>query len=168
VSRKNKPSLPPIPPALQEAIQASGESLLAEPEETPGEMAKRITGELTAAKKPDPEKAKMLERAYRFDFELERPREVWKGSFIHTIPTVKVRRLIGVMRAEYTGGQPWEAIDPFSRELVQILTHFAFTLESKNAPDHWSSDLEGLNDVEVLHALYGRCLTHEATFFGSD
>lgn len=157
---EKKAPLPDVPPALQEAMEAA--------EETPAEKARRIEEEAKPKKDKldEAERLKMTEREYEFDFEYKSPRsgEVWSGKFIHTMPSVKTRRLMGVMRAEYTGGHPWESLDPMSQEIISLTTYLAFTVQSLNPEGHWSEDFDKIDDYEVLQALWGRCMAHEATF----
>ena len=119
---------------------------------------------------------KRMQRNYTFEFEWppapkkgERPanERVWKGVFTNTVANIRLRRQIGVTRAELAQGVEFEVMDPFTREINLILAHLTWTLDcTANAEGHWSRDLQGLDDYEVLQALYQEVVAHEATFLG--
>lgn len=160
MAKSTAEKLPEIPPHVQEAM--GGEDDLAEMKER---LEKADGGKEEDELPADVQK--MMERDYAITFNFTAANgKVWTGSFVNTVPDVKTRRLIGIMRAELQGSAPWESLDPLTREINLILAHLSWSLESKNPKGHWSENLQELLDYSVLQALYEEVLAHESTFLG--
>lgn len=101
---------------------------------------------------------------YSFDLEyIDGRNNAWKGRFTNKILTIRERQLSGIMRARLAGGVPAESLDPLTAELNLIISHLTFSLTAR--PD-WAKDLQSLNDIQLLQAIYTEVASHEAGFFG--
>jgi len=160
----------PVSPALAAAIA-----------ETPsaGDIQKRLDDVSPpadgAAAKASAEKARleekrasMMTKEYTFAFSYKDGHDkVWEASFKNTVASVRTQRAIGAHRVELNLNLPVATLDGVTSELNLILAHLACTLDvSANPEGHWSRDLEGLYDNNLLYRLYEEVIEHEATFLG--
>jgi len=120
------------------------------------------TRPLPAASTKDPKMAP--EYTFNFAYPEDNPR--WKGRFTSRVPSVKDRRIIGLLRAKLADHTPFEALDPATREMCFVLATLSVVLDVKshNPEGHWSHLLESVDDEEVIYALYEEVASHHATF----
>jgi hypothetical protein len=117
------------------------------------------------APKPD-EKRAMRDASYTFPFEyVDGAGRRYTGTFTHVIPDLGQRQAIGVLRAKFSGGVLYEALDPFTREINMMVADMTVTLEDKDRPE-WAVDLRKLKDADVVYRLWEVVAEHEATFLG--
>lgn len=129
--------------------------------------------EAAVAPKPSTEEEKKLRqrsRRYTFDFSHKaRNGDEFKGVFTSVIPDIRTKGMIGVMRAQLSGGVAFNALDPLTNELNFMVATMTFCLDSQD-PNFplWAKDLRSLVDVSVVYALFEEVSAHEATFLGRD
>jgi hypothetical protein len=120
----------------------------------------------TPASPEDDRKARMRERVYTFPFRfVDGNGKILEGTFTNTVPDMRTRTTIGVLRAQLSGGMDYDALDPSTKELTLILSHLTYSLDEKARPE-WSRDLLKLHNPALLRALWEEVATHEATFLG--
>jgi hypothetical protein len=111
------------------------------------------------------------QRAERWTFDFPSPEAKlppqYAGRFTSVIPTLQARQNIGIMRARLGGGLPFEALDPYTREVNLIVSTLFHVLdrESKDFPE-WAKNLQAVKHIDVLYALFAEVSSHEETFFG--
>jgi hypothetical protein len=143
-------------------------SHLADPGPSMDELKQRI--EAAVAPKPttaDEKKLRMRERRYTFPFSFRTKTEEL-FAFTSLVPDVRTRGMIGVMRAQLSGGLPYTSIDPFTNEMNLMVATLAYSLEAKSGESlpAWAQDLRTVTDVDVIYALYEEVSAHETTFLG--
>lgn len=156
-----------LPDDLQEKLRANLEeagvtdvvaaAAVAAVSSTPATAAAAVDNKPTI----DPRKC---ERSYTFQFVHVAPNgERFEGQLTNNILTLQQQRLVGVLRAQYAGGVPLQALDDFTAELNLITAHMLTSL-SKPLPKWLNFD--DLTDERVLHALWKEVDSHEKTFRG--
>jgi hypothetical protein len=114
---------------------------------------------------------KREQRAERWTFDFPPPESKlpvqYMGRFTSVIPTLQARQNIGIMRARLGGGLPFEALDPYTREVNLIVSTLFHALDrgAKDFPE-WAKNLQAVKHIDVLYALYAEVSSHEETFFG--
>jgi hypothetical protein len=142
--------------------------LLGQSAPTMDEMKRNVEASLEPAPSADDaKKLRMQERRYTFQFKFEtKTKETFSGIFTSTIPDVKTRGLIGVLRAQLAGGMSYGSLDPFTNELNLMIATLTFVLsETKDMPS-WAKDLRTIVDADVVYALFEEVSAHETTFLG--
>lgn len=87
------------------------------------------------------------------------------GVFVSTVPTIRMRRQIGVRRAALNMGIPSEALDEETIDINIMLARFGVCLDvTQNPESHWSRDFEEVEDTDIIFQLYKEVDQHAATF----
>jgi len=129
------------------------------------EMKEEIAENMdTKPKEKHPKDDPRSQKEYTFQFRYESPNgKVWTGQFTNKILSIAEQQAVGVARAKFGGGMPYESLDPLSREINMITAHMSFSLIKW--PD-WAEDLRAILEIPLLQALYTEVASHEATFLG--
>jgi hypothetical protein len=105
------------------------------------------------------------QKEYSFDFEHKESGtgKLRKGKFTSTVLTIGMKRQVGLLQAQLSGGLPWASLSPYDRNVIGQLAHLSVSL-TKRPP--WAKDFEKLYDDAILDKLYEEVALHEATFHG--
>jgi hypothetical protein len=107
---------------------------------------------------PDPKDAK----EYSFELAWTDPRgHTWTGSFTNRILNIGERRKAKIFKAQLGGNVSVEALDVDAWQLNGILAHVAFSLIRK---PEWAKDLEKIEELGVVYAIWKEVDSHEARF----
>lgn len=130
------------------------------------DMKAQVEQTVAPEKPPVPENDPRHQKEYTFEFKWTDGRgKVWQGTFRNRILSMRERSMAGIMRARLAGGQPYESLDILTREINLMVAHMTFSLAEDDRPE-WAKDLNAIDDVRLLQALYDEVLKHENTFFG--
>ena len=103
---------------------------------------------------------------YSFDVEFKDKRgKVWKGRFTNKILNIKEQRQRGVVAARLAADTSWDSLDPMTRGLLQMLAHLQISLVRR---PKWAMDLQELQDLHLLNAIYEEVQGHESYYFRLD
>lgn len=104
------------------------------------------------------------EKTWTFAFKWTDDRKkTWEGTFTNKILSIGERQQVAILEAKLSGGLPYDAIDPATRNVNHAIAHLVFSL--RDVPP-WAKDLRKLEDALLVVAIYQEVASHEATFFG--
>lgn len=113
-----------------------------------------------------PENDPKFQNVYTFNFDWVDGRgKHWTGKFTNHILTIREQQLVGQLAARLRGGLPHDAMDAYTNELNLMLSHLTVSLATEDRPD-WAKNLEDIENVELLQALYAEVDSHQRTFRG--
>ena len=107
---------------------------------------------------PDPKSQKQYSFHVRY---VDAGGEIWEGDFTNKILSIKDRQLVGVIRARLGGGLPAGTLDPLTEEINLMAAHMGVSLVKR---PKWADDLQALDCVRLLQAIYKEVASHEAKF----
>lgn len=118
----------------------------------------------------DPERYSKPEMVFAIEVVAQEGREerVYRGTFVHTIPTIKMRRKIGILKASLQDAFPDDAIDGDVRFMNKMIAHIAVCVrvaEGHRSPQ-WFAKLDELREPKVITKIYEEVTAHEASFRG--
>lgn len=102
-----------------------------------------------------------------FDFDLDvmdqrgRP---WTGRFSAKVLNYGDRIRVGLMRSQLSNHIPVEALDPTTRDLMEMVAHLEVALTDR---PRWADDLLALYDYTVIGAIYREVASYENRFHGA-
>lgn len=133
--------------------------------ESVAEQYKTATAPPDAEHEAEPEKDPRNEKEYTFAFRYKAPHgsKTYAGQFTNRVLSIAQRQMVGMLRARYSGGTPYEQLDFFTAELNAMIAHLDLSLLKR---PQWADKLTELEDVELVRALYQEVALHEATFLG--
>lgn len=139
---------------------------MAEPLKSAAELVAEQRGEDPTESSSSNEDPK-ARREYTFQFEQRESGtgKMRRGPFTNHILTIRMKRQIGSLIGQLSGGAPWLSLTPYDQELFMKIAHLSVSLDRKKRPK-WAADLEDLVDDAILDALYEEVAAHEATFHG--
>ena len=100
-----------------------------------------------------------------YTFELDytdRRKRHWKGAFTTRILNIKDTLDVGIMKAKLLGGAASQSVDIVTDMYLEQIAHLTFSLE--DSPE-WAKDLMGLDDIEVVDAIYKEVIGHSDHYF---
>lgn len=131
---------------------------------SPEDLKQALEDKATAA--PPELKDSKKERIYKFPFSWTAPSgEVFEGTFTNNILPVGARIKAGAVTAELIGNKPFEAIPDAARNLAVALGWMAYSLNKEGRPE-WATNLNDIDDENLVLALFGEVWDHQATFLG--
>ena len=105
-----------------------------------------------------------MQEEYTFAFSWKAPNgKEFTGTFTTKILSIAERQNMGALRAHFSNGMAYQALDPLTNEINMILAHLAYALVKKPS---WANDLRQYPYPELLQSLYDEVASHEATFLG--
>lgn len=104
------------------------------------------------------------EYTFTFDFTDSRNKR-WHGKFTNRVRTLMDRQFAANMQAGWQGGIPYAAYSPDDVFLNEVLAHLGTTLTPMEGSGAFTmDDLRTAHDMNLINALYGEVLGHEARF----
>ena len=122
------------------------------------------TGDGSLPPPPAPVRAK-VPRMKDFSIDVTYNGERFVGPFTNSILTVGQHIQRGAGAAILGGGQPYEALDPYTRAYNEKVAHLNLSLVKR--PD-WFRDIAGILYPELIDAVYEEVAAHERSFRGLD
>jgi hypothetical protein len=144
--------------SLQEALRM--DHLNESTEELKRQVERTVTGvEDEAVDAPDPRD----EEQWTFQFEWKDGRgRAWRGQFTNKILSIAEQQAAASLKARFTGGAPWAAIDGEMQVINTAVAHMVFSLVEKPT---WAEDIRKLLDPALIMAIYDKVSSHETRFF---
>lgn len=103
------------------------------------------------------------EHSFHLKF-VDRRGRSWTGSFKSHVLTTREKVQLGLIRAQLAGNTPFEALDPITYNLLEMVAVLSVALDSNPT---WADDLLDLHDSGVLQAIYEEVVSYEARFHGT-
>lgn len=100
-----------------------------------------------------------------FTIDISVNEERFVGTFTNQILTVGQHSMRGSLAASLAVGQPYETLDPYTREWNEKVAHLRVSLVKM--PD-WFKDIAGILYPELVDAVYVEVAAHERMFRGLD
>lgn len=132
-------------------------------EELKQQVTVQVQPDEAAPKEAEPDARDKEEWTFTFDWTDARDKK-WFGTFTNKILSIGEQQAVAAAKARFTGGMPWESIDPEMQVINQAVAHMMFSLApSDNAS--WGKDLRALKDPSLIIALWTKVSSHETRFF---
>ncbi len=125
-----------------------------------GNVLTASDGTLPVEEKAPPPRVDVM-RNFTIDIVINHERFV--GEFTNRVLSAGQRSMMGSAAAALAMGQPYESLDPFTREWNEMLAHMNLSLLKR--PD-WFKDLAGIMYPELVDLVYGEVVKHERMFRG--
>lgn len=127
------------------------------------EITEQVQPEKAAPTKEDADPRDDEEWTFSFDWTDARGKS-WTGTFTNKILSIGEQQAVAAARARFTGGMPWESIDPEMQVINQAVAHMMYSLTPEKNAD-WGKDLRALKDPSLIIALWSKVSSHETRFF---
>jgi hypothetical protein len=109
------------------------------------------------------DKRKPVPRLRDFSIDITINGERFVGDFTNSVCTVGMQSQRGALAASLAVGQPYESLDPYTRDWNEKVAHLRISLVKKPS---WFTDIAGIVYHELIEAVYVEVAAHETEFRG--